>query len=84
MADLTAQFMAGYNSQDATIDNPYLWSSDNWLAYDAGYVFAKRGASTPIKARKSRGYSVRVETAGGNEFVIQYDKYLRAISIDRK
>ena len=81
--DLTEAFMAGWNSQDAQIDNPYLWSSDNWLAYDAGAQFYKRGTSTPIKAKKSKGYSIRVFTHA-NEFIIKYDTAtLARVTIER-
>jgi len=65
---LTAEFMEGYNSSQADIDNPYLWSSDAWLAYMAGAAFAQHGTSAPIKAKKSRGDVIRVWTGGGNEF----------------
>ena len=58
------------NSSD--IDNPYLWSSDAWLAYLAGADFAKRGTSAPIRAKKSRGNVIRVWTAGGNEWRVEY------------
>jgi hypothetical protein len=70
--DLTNEFMAGWNCSNAQIDNPYLWSSDSWLAFNAGAEFYKRGTSTPIKVRKSRGYSIRVYT-GDSEFTIKYD-----------
>lgn len=81
--NLTAEFIEGYNAQDAQIDNPYLWSSDSWLAYDAGAAFAKYGYSTPTRAAKSRGYSLRVQTAA-NDFTITYNAALSAAVIVRK
>lgn len=69
--NLTQPFLDGYNAQDAAIDNPYLWSSDSWLAYRAGATFAKRGTSRPLRAWKGRGYSINVETGGGTRFVVK-------------
>ena len=67
-------FFEGYDAQDI-IENPHLWSSDNWLLFQAGFLFAKRGASTPIKATKSRGYSVRIFTQA-NDWVMRVDQRL--------
>ena len=58
--DLTEAFLQGYNAQDAQIDNPYLWSSPNWLAYMAGGQFAKHEDTIPNMCRASRGYKLRV------------------------
>jgi hypothetical protein len=62
---LTAEFIEGYNASEPDIDNPYIWSSDAWLAYLAGADFAKRGTSAPI----------RVWTAGGNEWRVEYTSH---------
>ena len=70
---LTIEFNEGFNAADAALDNPYLWSSDAWLAFMAGADFAKRGTSAPVKARKSRGNIIRVWTSGGTEWRVEYD-----------
>jgi hypothetical protein len=74
-------FFEGYNAQDV-LANPHLWSSDNWLLFQAGFLFAKRGASTPIKATKSRGFSVRIFTQA-NQWVMRFDKRLNFESLER-
>lgn len=80
---LTAEFNEGYNCADAALDNPYIWSSDAWLAFMAGADFARRGTSAPCKARKSRGNVIRVWTVGGNEWRIVYDGHYRLQAIER-
>lgn len=80
---LTAEFNEGFNCADAALDNPYIWSSDAWLAFIAGADFARRGTSAPCKARKSRGNVIRVWTAGGNEWRIVYDCHYRLQVIER-
>ena len=80
---LTVEFNEGYNCADAALDNPYLWSSDAWLAFMAGADFAKRGTSAPAKARKSRGNVIRVWTTGGTEWRVTYDNHYRLQSIIR-
>ena len=72
---LTDEFLEGWNASEPDIDNPYLWSSDAWLAYLAGADFAKRGTSAPIRAKKSRGNVIRVWTAGGNEWRVEYTSH---------
>jgi len=70
---LTTEFIEGYNASEPDIDNPYIWSSDAWLAYLAGADFGlKLGTSAPVKAQKSRGNVIRVWTAGGNEWRVEY------------
>lgn len=80
---LTAEFLEGWNASQPDIDNPFLWSSDAWLAFMAGADFARRGTSAPIKAKKSRGNVMRVWTAGGNEWRVAYDAHYRLTAIDR-
>jgi len=80
---LTTEFLEGYNSSQADIDNPYLWSSDAWFAYMAGAAFARHGTSEPVKAKKSRGDVIRVWTAGGNEFRVVYGPHYRFKAIER-
>lgn len=72
---LTTEFNEGFNCADAALDNPYIWSSDAWLAFMAGADFARRGTSAPTKARKSRGNVIRAWTAGGTEWRIEYDAH---------
>jgi len=81
--DLTEAFMQGYNAQDPQIDNPYLWSSPNWMAYAAGGQFAKKGTSTPTKCKASRGYTLRVFSQA-NEWLATSDKGLVSWSFDRR
>ena len=71
--DLTEAFLLGYNAQDRQTDNPFLWSSPNWLAFDAGGLFAKLGTSTPIKCKASRGYTLRVFSQA-NEWLATPDR----------
>ena len=78
---MSESFFEGYNAQDA-LANPHLWSSDNWLLFQAGFLFAKRGASTPIKATKSRGFSVRIFTQA-NQWIMRFDKRLNFESLER-
>ena len=78
---MSESFFEGYNAQDA-LANPHLWSSDNWLLFQAGFLFAKRGASTPIKATKSRGFSVRILTEA-NQWIMRFDKRLYFEGLER-
>ena len=50
--------------------------------FQAGFLFAKRGASTPIKAIKSRGFSVRILT-GANQWIMRFDKRLNFEGLER-
>lgn len=69
MTDISEAAGAGYHS-DAP--NPHLWSSSMWLAFQAGRALARKGVSSPVSARVSRGYSVRVHTGGGNDFIVKF------------
>lgn len=81
--DLTEAFLEGWNAADPQIDNPYLWSSPNWLAFDAGASFYKLGASKPTRCKASRGYSLRVFTPA-NEWTAKPDSHLRGWTFDRR
>lgn len=81
--DLTEAFLEGWNSQDPMIDNPYMWSSPNWLAFDAGGNFVKQGTSKPIKCKASRGYTLRVFT-NDNEWLAKPSTNLTYWSFDRR
>ena len=63
-------FIAGVRS-DAHDKNPYIWSSNVWLMWEAGRLWAVGGRSEPVIARKSRGYTVRVQTQA-NDWVIEF------------
>jgi len=63
-------FIAGARS-DAQDTNPHIWSSTNWLMWDAGRAWVTGCRSEPVMARKSRGYAVRVDTYA-NEWVIKF------------
>lgn len=63
---------------------PYLFSSPCWIAYRAGKEMAMSGRTRPVKVTMSRGYSVRMETASGIEFVALFDKDLTGCKIERK
>lgn len=80
--DLTEAFLLGYNAQDPQIDNPFLWSSPSWLAFKAGGQFAKRGTSTPIQCKASRGYTLRV-FSHHNQWLAKPDKALSYFEFER-
>lgn len=64
--DLTTECKAGYEqgfTANGFADNPYLFSSDCWLAFIAGQKLA--GISGVKSCRKSRGYSVKVISTSG-------------------
>jgi hypothetical protein len=48
--------------------NPYLYSSPNWLVWEALNRLEVEGVRV-ISARMSRGYAVRVKTADGERMV---------------
>jgi len=81
--DLTQAFLDGFNSQDVQTDNPFIWSSPNWLAFDAGARFAKLGTSTPTKCKASRGYTLRVFSQA-NEWLAIPSKNLAQWTFDRR
>lgn len=65
-------------------ENPHIWSSDNWLLHEAGKYMRERGLSTPCAAKKSRGFSVKAETFGGNIFLVKFNTDLSAATVERK
>lgn len=81
--DLTQAFLEGWNASQPDIDNPYLWSSPSWLAFDAGAKFYKLGASKPIRCKASRGYSLRVFTPA-NEWIATPSRNLADWAFNRK
>jgi hypothetical protein len=64
-------FVMGLESLKARTSNPYIWSSACWMLFEAGLLWANGGRSAPVAARKSRGYTVRVQTAA-NDWVITF------------
>lgn len=73
--DLTQECIKGYRNADKTDwrdnapANPFLWSSDSWLAFEAGEHMGRNGLTVPARVTKSRGYSVKVRTIGGTDFL---------------
>ena len=63
-------FTAGTRSDTHDV-NPYIWSSTNWMLWEAGRLWATGGRSEPVMARKSRGYTARVNTCA-NEWVVKF------------
>lgn len=61
-------FMDGFNGEE----NRHLFSSNYWLLHEAGANFYKKGTSHPVIVKKSRGYTVKVTTAGNTDFLIKF------------
>lgn len=59
---------AGYLGQPVNA----MFSSAIWLGHMAGEALSKHGSCAPVRACTSRGYSVRVETAGGDEYTVKF------------
>ena len=77
--NLTEYAQEGFDAHDLYCDwrgspDPackHYFSSDAWLAYQAGSAMFSKGVTRPTAAFKSRGYSVRLETASGTKFVFK-------------
>ena len=65
------EFTWGRYAFTSRAPNPYIWSSTNWLLFEAGLLWESGGRSEPVMARKSRGYTVRVQTAA-NDWVLEF------------
>lgn len=57
--------LAGYDANSTPLTsltgvNPYYYSSDNWLLWEAGHFLHRTGYARPARAKKSRGYVVKV------------------------
>jgi hypothetical protein len=67
-------FTAGTET-DPHDKNPYIWSSTNWMVFETGQHWQNCGfgrhGHRVVLARKSRGYSVRVNTCA-NEWAIKF------------
>ena len=79
--NLTEECRKGYDAAaDAT--PPYLFSSDSWMAWWAGYKI--RGMSGIRACRKSRGHSVRIETAAGSVVIVRFSgSHLELVTVER-
>ena len=62
--NLLDECLAGYTAQGDAC--PFYHSSDSWLAWTAGQALNARGSVTPTQCKKSRGYSVKMQTAGAD------------------
>lgn len=84
MVDVTLEAQAGQRAErDNVAIVPHLFSSPDWLGHMAGRKLANMTAIT--KARTSRGYSVKCETAGGNTFTIKFSgNKLETTTVDRQ
>ncbi len=49
-----------------------MFSSAVWLGHMAGAALSKYGSLAPVQATTSRGYSIRVQTAGGDEYTVKF------------
>ena len=49
-----------------------LFSSPCWLAFHAAKYLASCQATPPVKCAMSRGYSVKIETAQGNQYLVSF------------
>ncbi len=79
--DLTEEVRAGTKA-DAWTKNPYLFSSDAWLGFEAGRRI--NGMSTVRRAWKSRGHRVKAETTGGSTVTVTFrSKLLDIATVDR-
>ena len=71
MSKVDPIFALGMESAVTPISNQHIWSSTHWMLFEAGRVWNRCGRSAPVMARKSRGYSVRIDTAD-NSFVVDF------------
>lgn len=67
ITDLTSFAREG---QKPETKNPHMWSSDSWMAFEAGRQIA--GSSDVKRAWKSRGHSVKIETKGGSTITVTF------------
>jgi hypothetical protein len=74
-------FIAGMHS-DAHDVNPHIWSSNNWLLWEAGRLWVVSVRSEPMMARKSRGYTARIDTHA-NEWIVKFTGDALTPSLER-
>ena len=65
--ELTKECTAG-QAASSSDRNPYLFSSDSWLAWEVGHRLRWQNARV-VACRKSRGYSVRFTLEGGAAWI---------------
>lgn len=83
--NLKSEATQGYNAgnkPDAV--NPFIWSSASWLAFEAGRLLWQRGATAPYTAKIGRGYSINIESNGGNLFVFKFQGKDLTPTMERK
>lgn len=77
MANLTQEAQNGWlnqaqvNTYGGKLDNPHIYSSACWYAYESGAAFYLKGYTQPTKATMGRGHSVNVQTVA-NDFVVKF------------
>jgi hypothetical protein len=78
--DLTAYAREG---QKPETTNPYMRSSDSWMAFEAGRQIV--GMSDVKRAWKSRGHSVKIDTKGGSTVTVTFGgkKTFGILTVDR-
>ena len=69
MTDLLAEARQGYAAAGKC---PHLWSSAAWLAWHAGREAGAMGLAEIIKCRASRGYSIKMTTQGGFQWLATF------------
>ena len=74
-ADTLDAVLAGFYGHECT----GMRSSANWLAYQAGV--ALRGGKRPTKAHMSRGYTVKIETADGEQLAKFFGDNLERVEL---
>lgn len=79
--DLTSECKAGYEAA-ADTNPPYFYSSAAWMGFKAGQAVS--AMSGVRRCRMGRGYTVNVDTTGGNRVVVTFDKTnMHKITINR-
>jgi hypothetical protein len=65
------------------VDNASIFSSPAWMAHVAGAALARHGVSRPVACALSRGYSVKLETAGGARWLVKLTGDYLTPSVER-
>lgn len=83
MTNLTTEFWQGYKDAKPCFsnDNPYLPTSSNHMAFEAGRYASQSWGSQEIKsAHQSRGMSIRLELHGSPKAMIRIDYDRKQVS----
>ena len=67
--DLLASALRGYAGD---VDNAAYFSSAMWFAHVAGAQLLHIGADAPTQCAMSRGYSVRMKSEGGKQWLVTF------------